>query len=169
MGGHGRTLRALSSAVSPPMVRRRAGKHALRTALHGRTQVGAFGDPGRDPRGWTVTVAYAALVPTTNLGVKAAVSRSRMHARVYVPRYARTRRARPVGHEEEATVHRDRAWHCRMAAFSRVERGGVGWAGTGVRAARQLTACRACAPAVLLAAAGPPCVPAGRRQGRAMV
>ncbi|KXZ56934.1 hypothetical protein GPECTOR_1g842 [Gonium pectorale] len=36
------------------------------------TQVGAFGDPGRDPRGWTVTVAYAALVPTTNLGVKAA-------------------------------------------------------------------------------------------------
>ncbi|GBF96904.1 nudix hydrolase [Raphidocelis subcapitata] len=26
-------------------------------------QVGAFGDPGRDPRGWTVTVAYAALVP----------------------------------------------------------------------------------------------------------
>ncbi|EFJ42806.1 hypothetical protein VOLCADRAFT_97032 [Volvox carteri f. nagariensis] len=36
------------------------------------TQVGAFADPGRDPRGWTVTVAYAALVPTTNLGVKAA-------------------------------------------------------------------------------------------------
>lgn len=35
-------------------------------------QVGAFGDPGRDPRGWTVTVAYAALVPSTNLGVKAA-------------------------------------------------------------------------------------------------
>ncbi|KAG2487895.1 hypothetical protein HYH03_013477 [Edaphochlamys debaryana] len=36
------------------------------------SQVGAFGDPGRDPRGWTITVAYAALVPTTNLGVKAA-------------------------------------------------------------------------------------------------
>lgn len=36
------------------------------------TQVGAFGDPGRDPRGWTVTVAYAAFVPSTNLGVKAA-------------------------------------------------------------------------------------------------
>ncbi|PNH10108.1 ADP-ribose pyrophosphatase [Tetrabaena socialis] len=36
------------------------------------TQVGAFGDPGRDPRGWTVTVAYAALVPSTNMGVKAA-------------------------------------------------------------------------------------------------
>lgn len=36
------------------------------------TQVGAFGDPGRDPRGWTVTAAYAALVPTTDLGVKAA-------------------------------------------------------------------------------------------------
>ncbi|GFR40485.1 hypothetical protein Agub_g1052 [Astrephomene gubernaculifera] len=36
------------------------------------TQVGAFGDPGRDPRGWTVTVAYAALVPSTQLGVKAA-------------------------------------------------------------------------------------------------
>lgn len=25
-------------------------------------QVGAFGDPGRDPRGWTVSVAYAARV-----------------------------------------------------------------------------------------------------------
>lgn len=37
-------------------------------------QVGTFGDPGRDPRGWTVTVAYAALVPSTSLGVKAAVS-----------------------------------------------------------------------------------------------
>lgn len=28
-------------------------------------QVGAFGDPGRDPRGWTVTVAYALAVPRT--------------------------------------------------------------------------------------------------------
>ncbi|GLC38645.1 hypothetical protein PLESTB_000455900 [Pleodorina starrii] len=36
------------------------------------SQVGAFGDPGRDPRGWTITVAYAALVPSTDLGVKAA-------------------------------------------------------------------------------------------------
>ncbi|KAL6759895.1 ADP-ribose pyrophosphatase [Haematococcus lacustris] len=36
------------------------------------TQVGTFGTPGRDPRGWTVTVAYAALVPSTDLGVKAA-------------------------------------------------------------------------------------------------
>ena len=36
-------------------------------------QFGAFGDPGRDPRGWTVTVAYVALVPSTSLGVKAAV------------------------------------------------------------------------------------------------
>ncbi|KAK9826169.1 hypothetical protein WJX81_002988 [Elliptochloris bilobata] len=35
-------------------------------------QVGAFGDPGRDPRGWCVSVAYAALVPSTSLGVKAA-------------------------------------------------------------------------------------------------
>ena len=34
--------------------------------------MGAFGDPGRDPRGWCVTVAYAALVPSTSLGVKAA-------------------------------------------------------------------------------------------------
>lgn len=35
-------------------------------------QVGTFGDKGRDPRGWTVTVAYACVVPTTKLGVKAA-------------------------------------------------------------------------------------------------
>eukprot|EP01024_Parvocaulis_polyphysoides_P030082 TRINITY_DN2733_c0_g1_i4.p2 TRINITY_DN2733_c0_g1~~TRINITY_DN2733_c0_g1_i4.p2 ORF type:complete len:215 (-),score=27.44 TRINITY_DN2733_c0_g1_i4:359-916(-) len=35
-------------------------------------QVGSFGDPGRDPRGWTVTVAYAAIVPQKQLGVKAA-------------------------------------------------------------------------------------------------
>lgn len=34
-------------------------------------QVGAFGDPGRDPRGWCVGVAYAALVPSTELSVKA--------------------------------------------------------------------------------------------------
>lgn len=36
-------------------------------------QVGAFGDSGRDPRGWCVTVAYAALVPADLQGVKAAV------------------------------------------------------------------------------------------------
>ena len=35
-------------------------------------QTGVFGEPGRDPRGWTVGVAYSALVPTTELGVKAA-------------------------------------------------------------------------------------------------
>lgn len=40
---------------------------------HVASQVGAFGEPGRDPRGWTVTVAYAALVPSSRLGVKAAV------------------------------------------------------------------------------------------------
>lgn len=28
----------------------------------GLVQAGAFGDPGRDPRGWTVSVAYAAWV-----------------------------------------------------------------------------------------------------------
>ncbi|KAI3430429.1 hypothetical protein D9Q98_005024 [Chlorella vulgaris] len=30
------------------------------------TQVGAFGDPGRDPRGWCISVAYAALVPSSS-------------------------------------------------------------------------------------------------------
>jgi len=39
-------------------------------------QVGAYGDPGRDPRGWTVTVAYAALVPSTDeLNVKVRTER----------------------------------------------------------------------------------------------
>ncbi|KAG2448201.1 hypothetical protein HYH02_006786 [Chlamydomonas schloesseri] len=45
---------------------------SVNPAFVSMTQVGAFGDPGRDPRGWTITVAYAALVPTTELGVKAA-------------------------------------------------------------------------------------------------
>ena len=36
-------------------------------------QVGAFGDPGRDPRGWTISVTYAALVPGSS-AVKGAVS-----------------------------------------------------------------------------------------------
>lgn len=31
------------------------------------TQVGAFGDPGRDPRGWTVTVAYLAIVDSSTV------------------------------------------------------------------------------------------------------
>eukprot|EP00775_Hariotina_reticulata_P006786 gene6786-7003_t len=35
-------------------------------------QTGAYGDPGRDPRGWCVTVAYAALVPSTDIGAQAA-------------------------------------------------------------------------------------------------
>jgi ADP-ribose pyrophosphatase YjhB (NUDIX family) len=33
-------------------------------------QVKAFGGPGRDPRGWTITVAYVAIVRSQNLGVK---------------------------------------------------------------------------------------------------
>ena len=41
-------------------------------------QVGAFGDPGRDPRGWTVTVCYAALVPAAaRSGIRAAVGSRR--------------------------------------------------------------------------------------------
>ena len=33
-------------------------------------QVGAYGDPGRDPRGWTVSVAYCAVVPSSEMGVQ---------------------------------------------------------------------------------------------------
>lgn len=40
-------------------------------------QIGAFGDPGRDSRGWCVSVAYAALVPS-GLDVEAAVSSTAM-------------------------------------------------------------------------------------------
>lgn len=40
-------------------------------------QVGAFGDPGRDPRGWTITVAYVAIVPSTELSVKVYIHRFR--------------------------------------------------------------------------------------------
>lgn len=34
-------------------------------------QYGAFGDPGRDPRGWCVTVAYCGLLSTTRPDAKA--------------------------------------------------------------------------------------------------
>jgi ADP-ribose pyrophosphatase YjhB (NUDIX family) len=42
------------------------------TLLYTIVQTGAYGDKGRDPRGWTVTVAFAAVVPSRNLGVRAA-------------------------------------------------------------------------------------------------
>mmetsp|Transcript_8235 Transcript_8235/g.21132 ORF Transcript_8235/g.21132 Transcript_8235/m.21132 type:complete len:186 (-) Transcript_8235:206-763(-) len=35
-------------------------------------QLGAFGDPGRDPRGWTITVAYGCIIAHTGLRVEAA-------------------------------------------------------------------------------------------------
>eukprot|EP00638_Chattonella_subsalsa_P006757 CAMPEP_0117755648 /NCGR_PEP_ID=MMETSP0947-20121206/13574_1 /TAXON_ID=44440 /ORGANISM="Chattonella subsalsa, Strain CCMP2191" /LENGTH=190 /DNA_ID=CAMNT_0005575017 /DNA_START=142 /DNA_END=714 /DNA_ORIENTATION=+ len=35
-------------------------------------QVGAFGDPGRDPRGHTVTVPYMSCIPSKDCGAKAA-------------------------------------------------------------------------------------------------
>lgn len=53
-------------------------------------QVGAFGDPGRDPRGWCVTVAYVALVPTQALGVRAAddAADAQWHAITHLPALA---------------------------------------------------------------------------------
>jgi 8-oxo-dGTP diphosphatase len=52
---------------------------AARRELHEETgvsgveleQVGAFGDPGRDPRGWTVTVAFLARVDRSAVKPKA--------------------------------------------------------------------------------------------------
>ena len=49
-------------------------------SVHMPMQIGAFGDPGRDPRGWCVSVAYAALVPSS-LDIEAAV-RSMFCARI---------------------------------------------------------------------------------------
>jgi 8-oxo-dGTP diphosphatase len=42
------------------------------TAVRGMElhEYGAFGEPGRDPRGWTVSVAYFALVPARGLHVE---------------------------------------------------------------------------------------------------
>lgn len=39
------------------------------TGLHGLhlTQVGAFGTPGRDPRGWTVSIAYIATTSVSTI------------------------------------------------------------------------------------------------------
>lgn len=42
-------------------------------------QVGTFGDPGRDPRGWTVTTAYGVIVPSTEMGVQAADDAAEAH------------------------------------------------------------------------------------------
>lgn len=40
--------------------------------LRGLWPVAGFGDPNRDPRGWTVSMAYYALAPAAKLHVKAA-------------------------------------------------------------------------------------------------
>ena len=34
-------------------------------------QIGAFGNPGRDPRGHTITVGYAAFLPSKSTSIKA--------------------------------------------------------------------------------------------------
>ena len=51
--------------------------HRLRAAWYAPAQqVGAFGDPGRDPRGWCVSVAYAALLPSTMTATAAVGARA---------------------------------------------------------------------------------------------
>jgi 8-oxo-dGTP diphosphatase len=35
------------------------------------TQIGAFGDPGRDPRGWTVSIVFVAIVDPTSVSPQA--------------------------------------------------------------------------------------------------
>lgn len=65
-------------------------------------QVGSYGDPGRDPRGWTVTVAYAAVVPSIELGVKAAVSAQ--GAELGVLHWATQHRGAPEGNRRQPGV-----------------------------------------------------------------
>jgi len=49
-------------AESPAQAAQRELLEETGLALSDLTQVGTFGDPGRDPRGWVVSAAYAATV-----------------------------------------------------------------------------------------------------------
>mmetsp|Transcript_29504 Transcript_29504/g.83216 ORF Transcript_29504/g.83216 Transcript_29504/m.83216 type:complete len:177 (+) Transcript_29504:383-913(+) len=48
-----------------------AAETSFRTCGSPLHQLGTFGDPGRDPRGWTVSVAYGAVVLDTHMEVAA--------------------------------------------------------------------------------------------------
>lgn len=56
-GGHVEPNEALDAAAARELVEE--------TGVTGASlsQVGTFGDPGRDPRGWYISVAYMAIVP----------------------------------------------------------------------------------------------------------
>lgn len=49
---------------SPQAAARREFQEETGVELHEIHSLGAYGDPGRDPRGWTITIAFYAFVET---------------------------------------------------------------------------------------------------------
>lgn len=64
-GGHVEPNEALDVAVARELAEETGVTEAS------LTQVGTFGDPGRDPRGWYISVAYMAVVSTHTKAVAA--------------------------------------------------------------------------------------------------
>jgi len=72
--------------------------HCLSTMI---TQIGGYGDPGRDPRGWTVSILYAAVLDS-DINVQAAVATSLIQTSILV--HDRTMPRTPGGLTSEASL-----------------------------------------------------------------